>query len=255
MVQNRIIPTLLLHNNQVYKTMNFKNPIYVGEPINIVRIFNEKQVDEILILDIDVSKLGKLPNFELVKKIAAESEMPVTYGGGICEIWQADKIISSGIEKISISSAAILNPNFLQKLTNRIGSQSVSITLDILKVKNDYELRIFNGTKIVRTGLNQVLDILSDFEVCEFIVNSIDRDGTMTGYDLFLADKISKSIKCHMTLLGGAGSINDFVEATRKFGHIGLAAGSFFVFRGKFRAVLPSYISLSDRILIELSRS
>jgi|694.fasta_scaffold31032_4 cyclase len=255
MNQNRIIPVLLLHKNQIYKTIQFKNPVYIGDPINTVKIFNEKEVDEILILDIDASINRNAPNFELIKKIAAECEMPVTYGGGISEIWHAEKIITSGIEKISTSSTGLLNPEFIQQLAIRLGSQSVSITLDVFKNKNDYELKILNGSQSSRESVQQTLEVLSLLDICEIVINSINRDGTMAGYDISFAEKIKSIFNCQITLLGGAGSIDDLKFAAEKLGNIGLAAGSLFIYQGKFKAVLPSYVNSDDRLKIEISKN
>lgn len=248
MLRPRIIPSLLIHKNGLVKTIKFKNHKYIGDPLNTVRIFNEKEVDELAIFDIDASVNDSEPNYNLLKKLANQSRMPLCYGGGVKTIDQALNIFELGIEKIAISSAAIENPNLIKEIAQRVGSQSVIVVLDVKKkIFGNYELAIYNGNKL--TGLSPV-DFAKKAEFLgagEIILNSIDNDGVMKGYDLKLLDQVASNLKIPLTILGGAGSISDLREVIKKHGIIGAAAGSLFVFKGPYKAVLISYTSHEDK--------
>tara|TARA_B100001250_G_scaffold413691_1_gene448651 strand:- start:2310 stop:3092 length:783 start_codon:yes stop_codon:yes gene_type:complete len=243
MLHPRIIPNLLIHNKGLVKTVNFKNPKYVGDPLNAVKIFNEKSVDELIITDIDASVKKLEPNYSLIEKLANESRMPICYGGGINNVDQAKKIFSLGVEKVAISSAAIENPTMITKLAESVGSQSVVVVLDVKKkfLSGNYDIYIHNGTK--KTGLNPLkfINKIKKMGVGEIVINSIDNDGTMKGYDLQIIDQIRKITSLPMTVLGGAGSLNDIGELIKKYTIIGAGAGSIFVFKGKYKAVLINY--------------
>jgi cyclase len=248
MLQPRIIPCLLVSNKGLVKTVKFKEPRYIGDPINAVRIFNEKQTDELMILDIDATRLNKEPDYKSIQFWASECRMPLCYGGGVKTVEQAQKIFALGVEKIALSSEAVYNTNIISKLAERVGSQSVVVVLDVKKKTfGGYELFTHNGSK--RTGLNPI-----DFAIkCihegagEIVVNSIDMDGTMKGYDLDLIRKVRNVIDTPMTALGGAASLDDMGKLINEFGIIGASAGSLFVFRGKYKAVLINYPSLADK--------
>jgi cyclase len=242
MLRPRIIPSLLLHNKGLVKTVNFKSPRYVGDPINAVRIFNEKQVDELAFFDMDATVLNKEPDYILIEKLANQSRMPLCYGGGVKNVEQAQKIFSLGIEKIALSSAVIQNPQLVTQLAERVGSQSVIVVLDIKKkLLGGYEIYTHNAKKA--TGINPIKFVkeLEELGAGEIIINSIDHDGVMKGYDLNLIDKIAETISIPMTVLGGAGSIADIEKVIDKYGVIGVAAGSLFVFKGPYKAVLINY--------------
>ena len=243
MLHPRIIPNLLIHNNGLVKTVNFKNPKYVGDPLNAVKIFNEKSVDELIITDIDASVKKLEPNYSLIEKLANESRMPLCYGGGINNINQAKKIFSLGVEKVAISSAAIENPAIISQLAESVGSQSVVVVLDVKKkfLSGNYDIYIHNGTK--KTGLDPVkfVNKIKKMGVGEIVINSIDNDGTMKGYDFQIIDEVRKNITLPITAIGGAGSLNDIGELIKKYTIIGAGAGSIFVFKGKYRAVLINY--------------
>jgi cyclase len=248
MLRPRIIPSLLVHNKGLVKTINFKSPKYVGDPINAVRIFNEKEVDELAFFDIDATVLNKEPDYALIEKLANQSRMPLCYGGGVKTIEQAQKIFGLGIEKIALSSAVIQNPNLVSKIAERVGSQSVIVVLDIKKkIFGGYEVYTHNGKK--PTGINPFKFALEleNLGAGEIIINSIDQDGVMKGYDLNLIDKIAETISIPMTVLGGAGSILDIEKVIRKHGVIGVAAGSLFVFKGPYKAVLISYPTQEEK--------
>ena len=254
MLHPRIIPNLLIHNKGLVKTVNFKNPKYVGDPLNAVKIFNEKSVDELIITDIDAGVNKLEPNYSLIEKFAIESRMPLCYGGGIKNIEQAKKIFSLGVEKIAISSSAIKNPEFITELAESVGSQSVVVVLDIRKkyLSNNYEIYTHNGTR--KTGLNPLkfIEKIKKIGVGEIVINSIDRDGTMKGYDFKIIDQIRRITTLPLTVLGGAGSLDDVGELIKKYTIVGAAAGSIFVFKGKYKAVLINYPNDKEKMdLIE----
>lgn len=248
MLRPRIIPSLLVHDNGLVKTVNFKNPKYVGDPINAVKIFNEKEVDELAVFDIDATVLGKEPNYALIEKLANQSRMPLCYGGGVKTIEQAQKIFGLGIEKIALSSAVIQNPKLITEIADRVGSQSVIVVMDIKKkLLGGYEIYINNGKKA--TGLNPIkfAEEAQKLGAGEIIINSIDQDGMMKGYDMNLIDKITEKLTIPVTVLGGAGSLQDVKKVIDKHGIIGVAAGSLFVFKGAYKAVLINYPAKKEK--------
>ena len=251
MLRPRIIPSLLLHDKGLVKTINFKSHKYIGDPINAVRIFNEKEVDELAIFDIDATVLNKEPDYILIEKLANQSRMPLCYGGGVKTVEQAQKIFGLGIEKIALSSAVIQNPQIVTDIADRVGSQSVIVVLDIKKkLLGGYEVYTHNGKK--STGINPI-EFVKELErlgAGEIIINSIDQDGMMKGFDLNIIDKIAEIISIPMTVLGGAGSILDIKKVIDKHGVIGVAAGSMFVFKGVYKAVLINYPSKEEKDLL-----
>ena len=252
MVRHRIIPCLLIHQKGLVKTIQFKDPKYVGDPINSVRLFTEKEADEIIIIDIDATIEKKTPNLEMIKKLSIESKMPLCYGGGVTTLEQAKQIIQLGVEKIAISAAAVNNPNILNQISDSIGSQSVVLVLDVKKKKlsNDYQIFTHNGKVNTKIFLKQFLNKIKEYNFGELILNSIDNDGMMKGYDLKLAQIAKKELNIPITLLGGAGSLEHLRLAIEKNKNIGLAAGSLFVFKGIYRAVLINYPSYEEKIAI-----
>lgn len=248
MLRPRIIPSLLLHDKGLVKTVNFKYAKYVGDPINAVRIFNEKEADELAFFDIDATVLNKEPDYILIEKLANQSRMPLCYGGGVKTVEQAQKIFALGIEKIALSSAVIQNPRLVPQIANRVGSQSVVVVLDIKKkLLGGYEIYTHNGKK--STGVNpfKFAEELEQLGAGEIIVNSIDQDGVMKGYDLNLIDKMSEMISIPLTVLGGAGTIDDIEKVINRYGVIGVSAGSLFVFKGPYKAVLINYPSKIEK--------
>jgi cyclase len=249
MLHPRITPCLLVHRNGLVKTVGFKAPKYVGDPINAVRIFNEKEADELIVLDIDATVNNVEPNYRMIANIAAECRMPLCYGGGIKTLAQARRIITMGVEKVAISSAAIENPELITYIAQEIGRQSVVVVLDVKKklFSKDYNVFTRNAEKDTKRS---VFEFAIEFErlgAGELVINSIDLDGTMTGYDLLLADKIRRSVNIPITFLGGAGSLADIKVLIRSCGIIGASAGSLFIFKGKYKAVLINYPTLSER--------
>jgi cyclase len=248
MLRPRIIPSLLIHENGLVKTVNFKDPKYVGDPINAVKIFNEKQVDELVFFDIDATVLNREPDYSLIEKLANQSRMPLCYGGGVKTVEQAQKIFSLGIEKIALSSAVIQNPSLVTQIAQRVGSQSVIVVLDIKKkLFGSYEVYTHNGKKA--TGINPIkfAQELEALGVGELVLNSIDQDGMMKGYDLNLIEKVVENISIPVTVLGGAGSLKDIETVIEKNGVIGVAAGSLFVFKGPYKAVLINYPNQEEK--------
>ncbi len=254
MLRPRIIPCLLIRNGGLVKTVQFKDHKYIGDPINAVKIFNEKEADELIVLDIDASAGGADPNFKLISQFAVECRMPLCYGGGIKTVEQAKRIIELGVEKVAISSAAVENPPLISAIAREIGSQSVVVVFDVRKSSNgtDYEVRTHNARKNTGQLAAQTISEAASLGAGEIVVNSIDNDGLMKGYDLTLARNVREATRLPMTVLGGAGSLADIGSLIRACGVVGAAAGSLFVFKGAYRAVLINYPSGSQKD--ELSR-
>lgn len=249
MLRPRIIPCLLVRDKGLVKTVRFTNPKYVGDPINAVKIFNEKEVDELLVLDIDATVQGHVPDYRMIENLATESRMPLCYGGGIKTAEQAKTIIGLGVEKISISSAAIENPGLISKVADAIGNQSIVIVLDVKKGQQGAKYDVWTHNGRINTGRSHV-DVAKEVEKLgagEIVLNSIDNDGRMAGYDLDMVKQIREATNVPITVLGGAGSLKDIGELIRSFGIIGAAAGSLFVFKGIYRAVLINYPNPDER--------
>lgn len=249
MLNPRIIPCLLVKNKGLVKTINFKNPKYVGDPINAVRIFNEKEVDELIVLDIDATTGKRGPDYKMIEDLAAECRMPLCYGGGIKTVDQAEKIIGLGVEKVAISSAVIENPELITIITERLGNQSVVVVLDVKKtlLGGMYEVWTHNGQKNTGKCASELALQMEKLGAGEIVINSIDNDGMMKGYDLALVEKVRESISVQLTILGGAGSLQDIGRLINKYGVIGAAAGSLFVFKGVYRAVLINYPNRAEK--------
>lgn len=252
MPRARIIPCLLVREGGLVKTRRFGDDKYVGDPINAVRIFNEKEVDELMVIDIDATARGREPNYAMIENLAAECRMPLSYGGGISTVDQARRIMGLGVEKVSLSSGVIARPSLIEEIAKQVGNQSVVVVLDVKKkLLGGYRLFTHNGR--VDTNLSPV-DFAREAErlgAGEIVINAIDRDGMMNGYDLVIASQIREAIRLPLTLLGGAGSLEDMQEAARRLGTIGLAAGSLFVFKGQYRAVLIRYPSHAERTAVQ----
>ena len=248
MLRPRIIPSLLIQDKGLVKTVNFKNPKYVGDPINAVKIFNEKAVDELAVFDIDATAKGLIPDYSLIERIANQSRMPLCYGGGVKTLEQAQKIFGLGIEKIALSSAVLQDPNLITEIANRVGSQSVIVVLDVRKkMFGGYEVFTHNGKK--PTGINpfDFVEKAQKLGAGEIVINSIDQDGMMKGYDMNLINKVREKITLPLTVLGGAGNLTHIKEVIDKHGVIGVAAGSLFVFKGVYKAVLINYPNKQEK--------
>ncbi|MBF8457196.1 imidazole glycerol phosphate synthase subunit HisF [Kaistella sp. G5-32] len=257
MLRPRIIPALLIQDKGLVKTVQFSNPKYVGDPINAVKIFNEKEVDELVIFDIDATTKGLEPDYNLLERIANQSRMPLCYGGGAKTVEQAQNIFGLGIEKIALSSAVLQNPNLITELAERVGSQSVIVVLDVKKkLFGGYEVFTHNGKKSTGIDPKDFVVQAQNLGAGEIIINSINQDGMMNGFDMNLIDKIREKISLPLTVLGGAGSLEDIEKVIKRHGIIGVAADSFFVFKGIYKAVLISYPSkLAKKILLNEYRN
>lgn len=246
MLKTRVIPCLLLKDLGLVKTVRFSDPKYVGDPINAVKIFNNKEVDELIFLDISATAESCEPNFELLAKIATEAFMPFSYGGGIKTLETAKKVFELGSEKVIINAYAHENPDFITELASKFGSQSVVASMDVLKGKNG-NYSVFKNNGKIDTGKNPVKYAI-DMEKMgagEIFLNSINNDGVMEGYDEEIIKEISASVSIPIIACGGAGNLEDFKKA-KEAGASAVSAGSLFVFIGKNRSVLISYPSHND---------
>jgi cyclase len=243
-----VIPCLLVRKGGLVKTRKFKDDKYVGDPINAVRIFNEKEVDELIVLDIEATVAGREPDYGMISHLAEECRMPLCYGGGVTSAEQARRIMALGVEKVALSSAALARPAVVTEIAEQVGRQSVVVVLDVKKTFFGGH-RVFTHNGRTDTG-RAPIDCARDFEALgagEIVLNSIDLDGAMTGYDLALSREIRAAVHVPLTLLGGAGSFPDLVSSVEALGIVGLAAGSMFVFKGPYRAVLISYLNHAQR--------
>lgn len=243
MLRPRITPCLLVRNKGLVKTAGFSSPKYIGDPINAVKIFNEKEVDELMVLDIDATVQDRSPDYQMIENLAVQSRMPLCYGGGIKTAEQAKSIIGLGVEKVAISSAAIENPKLISQVAKEIGSQSIVVVLDIKKNKRsgNYEVWTRNGQSNTGRAPAQVAAQVEKLGAGEIVVNSIDNEGLMKGYDFAMVEEVREVTTLPMTALGGAGSLEDIGELIRRFGIIAAGVGSLFVFKGVYKAVLINY--------------
>jgi imidazole glycerol-phosphate synthase subunit HisF len=242
MMLPRIIPCLLLKDKYLHKTIRFNKPVYIGDPINAIKILNDKQVDELIFLDIDASSKKKAPNLEIIANIASECFMPVCYGGGIKNIQDIRTILNLGIEKISISSQAVENPNFIKEASSIFGSQSITVCIDVKKnFFGEYEVVILNAKKKTHWIPLDFALKMEEMGAGEILINSVDRDGTMKGYDISLVKTISSALQIPVVACGGAGSMNHIVQVLKEGKVSSAAAGSLFVFYGSSKGVLINY--------------
>jgi imidazole glycerol-phosphate synthase subunit HisF len=247
MLRYRVIPALLLSDGGLVKTVKFKNPKYVGDPINAIRIFNDKQVDELMVLDITASKEHREPDYALIEQFSGECFMPLAYGGGIKKIEQAARLFSLGVEKVCLQTAALENPSLVTQLAERFGSQSVLVSIDVTRNWLGQLLiyKASEGRTIGKSWL-QLAHQLVAAGAGEILLNAVHKDGTLNGPDLHLIKEASAALPVPVTVLGGVSCMDD-LKAAVEAGASAVAAGSFFVFHGPHRAVLityPSYIEL-----------
>lgn len=243
----RIIPVLLLHNGGLVKSINFKNYIYVGDPINAVRIFNDLKVDEIILLDIDASRGNKTISIDLIGEIGEEANMPFSVGGGINSSENIKQVIQAGAEKVILCTNAVRDPQLIRKASDTFGSSTITVCID-------YKKSLFGGYKVLISGGSQKsgMDPLQAAELAEscgageVILQSIDRDGTMSGFDVETISLVNRSLKIPVVGLGGAGKLSDFEELFKETRINGIASGSFFVFQGKHRGILIRYPPISS---------
>jgi len=242
MLKTRVIPCLLLAGDRLVKTVKFENPSYIGDPVNTVWIYNEMEVDELIFLDIAATKENRKPNFKILEEIASECFMPLSYGGGINDIRDLEKLFKIGIEKISINSYAFENPDFITQVSKLYGSQSIIVSIDIKSnYWNKYEVYTVGGSKNVKLKPVEWARRMEQAGAGELLVTSINRDGTWEGYDINLIKMIADSVNIPVIACGGAGNIDDFAYAVNKGGASAVAAGSLFVYQKKDLGVLIKY--------------
>lgn len=247
MLRTRVIPCLLLRNGGLVKTVKFADPKYVGDPINAVRIFNEKEVDELVFLDISATAAGRGPNLELIRDIATEAFMPFGYGGGVRTIEQVAALVALGVEKVVLNTIAPELPDFVREAARLVGSSSVVVSIDVKRsLLGKYEVVTCNGTR--KTGIDPVewARRVEDLGAGEIFLTAVDRDGTQKGYDVALLRQVTEAVTVPVIASGGAGQLSDFKAAVRDGGASAVAAGSMFVFHGKHRAVLITYPDYRD---------
>jgi imidazole glycerol-phosphate synthase subunit HisF len=238
----RVIPVLLLRNKGLVKTMKFKDYKYIGDPINAVKIFNEKEVDELAFVDIDASKENREPPYDYLREIASECFMPLSYGGAVRSLDQIKRLIQSGIEKIIVNTAALSDPEFIRTATDAFGSSTIVGAMDVKKnLWGKYQ--VYSHVKKTTLNIDPLkhAEHLQQLGVGEIFVNNVDLDGMMTGYDFELVARITHGVDVPVIACGGCGSISDIDKVINESGARGAAAGSFFVFHGKHRAVLITY--------------
>jgi len=242
MLQTRVIPVLLLQNKGLVKTVNFKNPKYIGDPLNAIKIFNEKEVDELIFLDIDASKKRTEPDYELIRDFASECFMPVCYGGGISNIEQIKKIFTMGIEKISLNHVALNGDSLIKEAVEVYGSQSIIVAIDIKKsFMGKYQIYDHIKRKNLKISFLDYIKHIEELGAGEIFLNNVDLDGTQKGYDIGLLKEIVDCVKIPVIACGGVGKLQDFKQAKNEANVSAVAAGSFFVFQGKYNAVLITY--------------
>ena len=243
MLNPRIIPCLLIKNKGLVKTVKFNDPKYVGDPLNAVKIFNEKFVDELIVLDIDATVERREPDYKMIANLAMECRMPLCYGGGIKNKEQALRIFELGVEKVAISSAALKKSKIVSEIASIVGSQSVVVVLDFKKrmFVNKYDLYTHNGLRRSKLDPFEIPKRMEEAGCGEILINSIDQDGIMLGYDTNIISRIRSEVSIPITVLGGAGSLVDVGKMIKQYGIIGVAAGTLFVFKGKYKAVLINY--------------
>ena len=237
----RVIPTLLIQEGGLVKSVKFKDHKYVGDPINAVKIFNEKEVDEILLLDISATERKKAPNISTIKEIASEAFMPLGYGGGVTKLDEIIELITAGVEKVVLNTSAFENPKLVGQGAKYVGSQSVIVSIDVKKnIWGKYKVFIRNGTKNTEVDPVRYAKQMEQEGAGELVLNAIERDGTFGGYDTDLIKLISSAVNIPVVAIGGAASVDDFAKAV-KSGASAVSAGSMFVFQRPHRAVLISY--------------
>lgn len=242
MTRVRVMPCLLLRGHGLVKTRKFKDPVYLGDPINAVRIFNEKEVDELVILDIDASREGREPDYDVIAEIAGECFMPVAYGGGVRTLEQARRLIRGGVEKVVVNTAATVSYDMIRETAQVFGRQAVVGAIDVKKsLLGGYRVVSKSSSVEVRMPLDEHVQALVAAGAGEIFLNSVDRDGMMEGYDLQLIRRVARQVNVPVVACGGAGTVEHLAAAVHEGGASAVAAGSMFVFHGRLRAVLINY--------------
>jgi cyclase len=251
----RVIPCLLLGEAGLVKTVSFREPRYVGDPINAVRIFNDKQADEIAVLDIRATVEGRGPNLDSIGEIVSEAFMPVAYGGGVADLETAVRLIQIGVEKVIVNTAAVEDERLVGAISDRLGSSTLVVSIDaVRRPDGSYEVVTCAGTRATGRDVRAHAEEMARRGAGELFLTSVDRDGTMVGYDVELVRQVASAVPIPVIACGGAGSVDDFVTAIRDGGAAAVAAGSLFVFHGRHRAVLITYPSYETRSALFAAR-
>ncbi len=246
MLITRVIPTLLLKDGGLVKTTKFAKPVYIGDPINAIKIFNTKEVDELVILDISASREGRPPAFDTISNITAECFMPLAYGGGIRSVEDIRSILKQGVEKVVLNHAALVTPKLVRDAADEFGSQAIIVSIDVKKTLfGGYQVFSASGARIREKDPVKWARQLEELGAGEIYLTSVDHEGAMKGYNLDLIETVCAAVSVPVIASGGAGSITDFIEA-KKRGASALAAGAMFVFQGPHKAVLITYPSRSE---------
>ena len=242
MLKSRVMPCLLLHNDSLVKTVKFKDPSYIGDPINAIRIYNEKEVDELIVLDITATIEERRPPIKILKEIASECFMPVAYGGGIRNLEDIKTIFNLGIEKVALNTYAAENPSFIRMAADEFGSQSIIVSIDARKKASErYEVCTHGGRKATKLDPAQYAVQMEAMGAGEILLTSIDQDGTQEGYDVELIRQVTSAVGIPVIACGGAGKISDIGKAVKQGGAAACAAGSMVVYFGRNRAVLINF--------------
>lgn len=250
MLKHRVIPCLLLRNGGLVKTLKFKDPKYVGDPVNGIRIFNEKEVDELLVLDIEASKSGKSPDFRLIEQFASECFMPLCYGGGITSVDHAKQLFSSGVEKICVQTSVLTDFRLVGEIADRYGSQSIVVSIDVKKgLLGRYRMRAAATGKLLEIPWKKFRDMAIGAGAGEIMIMAMDRDGTLSGMDTTLISEAAEGCPVPLIAAGGAATLND-LRAAVDAGASAIAAGAMFVFHGPHRAVLITYPNYNELELL-----
>lgn len=239
----RVIPSLLLSGNRLVKTTRFERPVYVGDPVNAIRIFNDKEVDELVLLDIDATAEGRGPNLDLLADIASECFMPLAYGGGLSTVEQMGRLLSLGMEKVILNTVAVTNPAMVRAAADHYGSSSIVVSMDVRRKRwGGYRVMSHGGRRYTRTDPVRHAVAMQERGAGELLVTSVDRDGTLSGYDLELIRLVAAAVDIPVVAGGGASGLADFKSAVGA-GASAVAAGALFVFQGPHRAVLITFPS------------
>ncbi len=242
MLQNRVIPCLLIQDNKLVKTVKFKNPKYIGDPVNAIKIYNEKEVDELIVVDISKKRYENGPNFNLIKQMADECFMPVCYGGGISNIDQIQKILKIGIEKIALNTAIMLDTQLISQAANKFGSQCIVVALDIKKNwLGKYKVTFNSGDQMINTDIVDFAKTAENAGAGEILINNIDRDGTWEGFDIEMIRKITSNVSIPVIAAGGAGNLSHIKDAITIGKASAVAIGSMAVYQSKGMGVLINF--------------
>lgn len=247
----RVMPCLLVNKDRLVKTLRFKKPSYIGDPVNAIKIYNEKEVDELIIMDIAATVEKRKPNFDLIREVADECFMPVCYGGGVSSIDEMKRLFGLGVEKVSVNSHSFNNPDLIYQSAKAFGSQSIIISMDVKQnIFGKYRFCTHSGTKASKIGVIEYVKMVEKSGAGEILLNSIDRDGTWVGFDINLINMVTDVVNIPVIALGGAGNLSDISEVVYRGGASAVALGSMAVYQGKNLGVLVNFPSREKLIEI-----